>query len=198
MAPFRLILAGVEHSDAARAMLAQAGIPIVEIMDVDGQPVDFSSGISHYRAGRQMAEAIIAAGYRRIAFLGTHMPEQDTRAASAGGVRGSIATAGLSLVDREYYAGGSSLLQGRAMTEAVMERTPDVDFLYYSNDMIGAGGLLWCLGNGLDVPGKIGLAGSTAWNCLPACPANWQRWTPAGWRSGKNRPRSSQANGRAG
>jgi LacI family gluconate utilization system Gnt-I transcriptional repressor len=78
--PSGLILAGVEHTDAARAMLAQAGIPIVEIMDIDGQPVDSAVGISHFWAGRQMAETIIAAGYRRIAFLGTHMPSLDTRA----------------------------------------------------------------------------------------------------------------------
>jgi LacI family gluconate utilization system Gnt-I transcriptional repressor len=28
------------------------------------------------------------------------------------------------------------------MTEAILARSPDLDFLYYSNDMIGAGGLL--------------------------------------------------------
>ena len=45
------------------------------------------------------------------------------------------------------------------MTEAIMTRSPDLDFLYHSNDMIGAGGLLWCLNHGIDVPGKVGLAG---------------------------------------
>ena len=34
--PSGVIVAGLEHSDAARAMLQNAGIPIVEIMDVDG------------------------------------------------------------------------------------------------------------------------------------------------------------------
>ena len=69
-----MIIAGLEHSTAARAMLGRAGIPIVEIMDIDGDPINHAVGISHRRAGRQMAEAIIAAGYRKIAFLGTQMP----------------------------------------------------------------------------------------------------------------------------
>jgi LacI family gluconate utilization system Gnt-I transcriptional repressor len=169
--PSGLILAGVEHTDAARAMLAQAGIPIVEIMDIDGQPVDSAVGISHYRAGRQMAETIIAAGYRRIAFLGTHMPSLDTRARKRlEGFEEVLARAGQSLVDREYYVGGSSLSKGREMTEALLTRTPDVDFLYYSNDMIGAGGLLWCLERGLDVPGKIGLAGFNGMELLDGLP----------------------------
>ena len=56
------------------------------------------------------------------------------------------------------------------MTEAILKRTPTVDFLYYSNDMIGAGGLLYCLENGLDVPGKIGLAGFNGVELLDGLP----------------------------
>ena len=168
--PSGLILAGLEHTDAARAMLAQAGIPIVEIMDVDGTPVDSAVGISHRRAGRQMAEEIIAAGYRRIAFLGTQMPNDHRAKKRLAGFEEALAKVGLSLVDREYYSGGSALLKGREMTETVLKRTPDVDFLYYSNDMIGAGGLLYCLDKGLDVPGKIGLAGFNGVELLDGLP----------------------------
>ena len=69
--PSGVIVAGLEHTDAARAMLANAGIPIVEIMDIDGEAIDSVVGISHRRAGRDMAQAILQAGYRRIGFLGT-------------------------------------------------------------------------------------------------------------------------------
>jgi LacI family transcriptional regulator, gluconate utilization system Gnt-I transcriptional repressor len=44
-------------------------------MDVDGEAIDSVVGISHRRAGREMARAIVAAGYRRIGFLGTKMPD---------------------------------------------------------------------------------------------------------------------------
>ncbi|MCB6177973.1 LacI family DNA-binding transcriptional regulator [Rhodobacter sp. Har01] len=169
--PSGIILAGVEHSDASRAMLAQAGIPVVEIMDTDGTPVVSAVGISHYRAGRRMAEAILAAGYRRIAFLGTHMPTADHRAIKRlAGFEEVMTRAGLTVVDREYYAGGSSLSKGREMTEALLTRSPDVDFLYYSNDMIGAGGLLWCLDQGIDVPGNLGLAGFNGMELLDGLP----------------------------
>jgi LacI family gluconate utilization system Gnt-I transcriptional repressor len=145
-------------------------IPIVEIMDIDGDPVDHAVGISHRRAGRQMAEAIIAAGYRRIAFLGTQMPNDFRAKKRLEGFEEALAKARLSLVDREYYSGGSALLKGREMTAAILGRTPDVDFLYYSNDMIGAGGLLYCLAQGLDVPGRIGLAGFNGVELLDGLP----------------------------
>lgn len=168
--PTGLIVAGLEHSDAARAMMLQAGVPIVEIMDIDGTAIDSAVGISHRRAGRQMAEAIIAAGYRRIAFLGTQMPNDHRARKRLQGFEEALAKAGLSLADREFYSGGSALLKGREMTEAVLARNPDVDFLYFSNDMIGAGGLLYCLEKGLDVPGKIGLAGFNGVELLDGLP----------------------------
>jgi LacI family gluconate utilization system Gnt-I transcriptional repressor len=168
--PSGMIIAGLEHTDAARAMLGRAGIPIVEIMDIDGEPVNHAVGISHRRAGRQMAEAIIAAGYRNIAFLGTQMPNDFRAKKRLEGFEEALGKAGLSLVDREYYSGGSALLKGREMTAAVLNRTPDVDFLYYSNDMIGAGGLLYCLAQGIDVPGRIGLAGFNGVELLDGLP----------------------------
>jgi len=168
--PSGMIIAGLEHTPAARAMLARAGIPIVEIMDIDGDPIDHAVGISHRRAGRQMAEAIVAAGYSRIAFLGTQMPNDFRAKKRLEGFEEALAKAGLTLVDREFYSGGSALVKGREMTEAVLSRTPNVDFLYYSNDMIGAGGLLYCLDKGLDVPGRIGLAGFNGVELLDGLP----------------------------
>lgn len=168
--PSGVILAGLEHSAASRAMLEQAGVPIVEIMDVDGTPVDSAVGISHRRAGREMARAIVAAGYRRIAFLGTRMPYDHRARKRLEGFEEELAKAGLALADREFYSGGSALLKGREMTEAVLKRSPDVDFIYYSNDMIGAGGLLYCLDKGIDVPGKLGLAGFNGVELLDGLP----------------------------
>ena len=168
--PSGLIVAGLEHSEAARSMMEAAGVPIVEIMDIDGTPVDSAVGISHRRAGLQMAQAIVAAGYRHIGFLGTKMPEDHRARKRLEGFREGLAAAGLTLEDEEYYAGGSALLKGREMTEAILKRSPQLDFLYYSNDMIGAGGLLYCLDKGIDVPGRVGLAGFNGIELLDGLP----------------------------
>ncbi|GGD19930.1 LacI family transcriptional regulator [Sinisalibacter lacisalsi] len=157
--PSGVIIAGLEHSEAAKAMLRSAGIPIVEIMDTDGTPIDSVVGISHRRAGRMMAETIVKAGYRKIGFLGTKMPLDHRARKRFEGFTEALAKAGLEVVDQEFYAGGSALAKGREMTAAILERSPEIDFLYYSNDMIGAGGLLHCLDAGIDVPGRLGLAG---------------------------------------
>jgi LacI family gluconate utilization system Gnt-I transcriptional repressor len=168
--PSGVILAGLEHTDAARAMLVSAGVPIVEIMDVDGVAVDSMVGISHRRAGLHMAQAIVKAGYKRIGFLGTMMPFDHRARKRLEGLEEGLSQAGLSLADREFYSGGSALLKGREMTQAILKRSPDLDFLYYSNDMIGAGGLLYCLDAGIDVPGRLGLAGFNGVELLDGLP----------------------------
>ena len=168
--PSGVIIAGLEHSDAARAMLRASGIPVVEIMDTDGTPVDAMVGISHRRAGREMGEAIVAAGYKRIGFMGTKMPLDHRARKRFEGFTQALAKGGIEIADQEFYSGGSALAKGREMTAAMIERTPDLDFLYYSNDMIGAGGLLYLLEKGYDVPGKIGLAGFNGVELLQGLP----------------------------
>ena len=168
--PSGVILAGLEHNRASRAMLEAASIPVVEIMDIDGDVIDAAVGISHLEAGRQMAAEILGAGYRRIGFIGTHMPEDHRAKKRLAGLEAALSQAGVPLAAREFYQGGSSLAKGVELTERILTREPDLDFLYYSNDMIGAGGLLWCREQGYDIPGKLGLAGFNGVDLLDGLP----------------------------
>lgn len=168
--PSGVILAGLEHNRSSRAMLEAASIPVVEIMDIDGDVIDTAVGISHLEAGRQMAAEILGAGYRRIGFIGTHMPEDHRAKKRLAGLEAALSQAGVPLAAREFYQGGSSLAKGVELTERILTREPDLDFLYYSNDMIGAGGLLWCREQGYDIPGKLGMAGFNGVDLLDGLP----------------------------
>ena len=141
--PSGVIIAGLEHSEASRAMLRAAGIPVVEIMDVDGDPIDAMVGISHRRAGQHIGAACLDAGSKRIGFMGTKMPLDHRARKRFEGMTQALAKGGVEVADQEFYSGGSALGKGREMTAAMLARTPDLDFLYSSNDIIGAGGLLY-------------------------------------------------------
>lgn len=168
--PSGVIIAGLEHSEASRAMLNASGIPVVEIMDTDGKPVDAMVGISHRRAGREMAKAIMKAGFEHIGFMGTKMPLDHRARKRFEGFTEALAKNGIEIEDRAFYSGGSALAKGREMTQEMLERSPDLDFLYYSNDMIGAGGMLWLMEQGIDIPGQIGLAGFNGVELLQGLP----------------------------
>lgn len=168
--PSGLIVAGLEHNEAARAMMANAGIPIVEVMDVDGTPVAACVGISHTEAGRQMAREIAARGYRRIGYCGSSSTRDHRAQKRRQGFEQGLAEAGLGLADSCLYAGSSGFGTGRGMTEEILTRTPDLDFLYYNSDINAAGGLLYCLEKGMDIPGRIGLAGFNSFEVLDGLP----------------------------
>jgi len=168
--PSGVIIAGMEHTEASHAMLKASGIPVVEIMDLDGTPVDSVVGISHRDAGAQMAQAILRGGYQRIGFLGTKMTRDHRARKRFEGFTETLAKAGVEVADQEFYSGGSALAKGREMTQTILERDPELDFLYYSNDLIGAGGLLWLTEQGVDIPNDMGLAGFNGVNLLKGLP----------------------------
>ncbi|MVO18021.1 LacI family DNA-binding transcriptional regulator [Parasedimentitalea huanghaiensis] len=168
--PSGLVVAGLEHSEATRKMLQQADIPVVEVMDVDGDPVGHCVGISHLEAGRDMAELILSRGYEQIGFIGTKMP-QDFRARKRfDGFVDGLAAQGMNLHDQELYSGDSSIETGRQLTSSMMRRNPDLECIYYSSDVMSVGGLMHCLAEGVSVPGDVALAGFNNLQLLKGLP----------------------------
>src|SRR6478735_8330887 len=51
--PSGLLVAGLEHTDRARAMLKGCGVRVVELIDTDGEGIDIVVGSSHRSAGRK-------------------------------------------------------------------------------------------------------------------------------------------------
>jgi LacI family gluconate utilization system Gnt-I transcriptional repressor len=168
--PSGVIIAGLEHSETSAMMLKASGIPVVEIMDIDGSPVDAMVGISHRRAGREMEVSILKAGYRKIGFLGTKMPLDHRARKRFEGFTEALAKSGVEVTDQEFYSGGSALVKGREMTQELLRRNPNLDFLYFSNDLIGAGGLLYLIEKGISIPNQIGLAGFNGVELLQGLP----------------------------
>jgi LacI family gluconate utilization system Gnt-I transcriptional repressor len=153
-----------------RKLLQNAGVPVAEIMDTDGDPVDINVGISHREAGYKMAITILERGYRKIGYIGTKA-KQDFRAEKRlAGFTEGLAEAGLSVVASERFSGGSSVLMGRELTARLLERAPDLDCIYYSSDMTSAGGLMHCIAKGIKVPEELALAGFSGLDLLEGLP----------------------------
>ncbi len=157
--PAGLIIAGLEHSDAARKMLQETDTPIVEIMDVDGVATQHCVGISHYQAGYAMAQAVLERGYRRIGFLGTKMSSDFRAAKRLKGFVAALAKQNLRLVDQQGYDSGSSIQKGKAFTAELLSRSPKLDCLYCSTDILAVGAVMHCLEFGIRIPDDLAIAG---------------------------------------
>lgn len=157
--PSAVVLTGLDHSPRTRAMLEQAAIPVVEIMDSDGPGIDCVVGLSLRTVGQQMGQAVVAAGHRNAVLLRSSQQSDRRQESRFQGFGEALAAAGVPILGCLVYEGPSSLPKGRALAAEALARWPDVDFLYCANDMIAAGALFALQAAGRKVPGDTGLAG---------------------------------------
>ena len=64
--PEAMVIAGLDHTDMARAMLVGSGVRIAEVMEIDSQPIDLAVGLSHRQAGFDTGQYLLGRGYRRF------------------------------------------------------------------------------------------------------------------------------------
>jgi len=158
--PSGLLVAGLEHTDRARAMMKGCGVRVVELIDIDGEGIDIVVGSSHHMAGRKSAEHLLGRGYQRIGYVG-HDITVDVRAGKRlAGFRAVMAAAGLNFIDEEFSPGGASSVEaGRIGMARLLGRGAKLDAVYFSNDDLAIGGYFHCLEHHISVPGDLALFG---------------------------------------
>ena len=157
--PAALILTGLEHTAETARVLQGAGIRIVEIMDIDEQPIDLAIGLSHLQAGAETARHLIARGYRRFGYVG-HDLERDRRAAARlKGLRAHLAEAGLPALVQHLTPGPSSVSAGADGLRHLLATQPDCDVVVFSNDDMAVGGVFHCMSARIVLPAQLGIFG---------------------------------------
>ncbi len=165
-APPGMLVAGLRHEARTTALLRHAGIPIVEFMETGRAPIDMNVGLSHVRAGAAMAEHLLARGYRRIGFVGLRLHDDYRARQRYDGLRRHLAgRAAVILFDRAGAAGqvGGQQAGWDALPE-LLAIAPALDALFFANDEMAVGALLRARRDGIDIPGRIAIAG---FNGLP-------------------------------
>ncbi|NIZ62224.1 transcriptional regulator [Sedimentitalea sp. CY04] len=157
-APAGVILAGIEQTDATKQMLQAVGGPVVQIMDVCSNPIDWIIGFSHEQAARTATEHLITAGYQNIGFIGAQMdPRSQQRLTgfkSALQAKDMLHQDAVAVTNRPSDVG-----LGSAMFSRLVGNFPDCDAVFCNNDDLALGVLFECQRRGLSVPDQIGICG---------------------------------------
>ena len=158
--PSGILVAGLEHTDRARAMLKGCGVRVVELLDIDGEGIDIVVGSSQRMAGRKSAEHLLAHNYRRIGYVG-HDIRVDIRAGKRlEGFRAVLHENGLNFVDQEFHPSmASSVEAGRIGLARLLKRQAGLDAIYFSNDDLALGGYFHCMEHDISVPRDLALFG---------------------------------------
>lgn len=157
--PAALVLTGFAHGPRLPVLLARARVPVVEIWDSAGRPIDMAVGFDHGFVGRKVVRHLLARGRKRIAFVGA-MLEADTRAgARREGMRRELEAAGLAPVETVDLPRPSNVGDGAAAFAGLVECGVTMDAVFFSNDILALGALFECQRRGLSVPGDVALVG---------------------------------------
>lgn len=168
--PMGLILPGLEHAPEVRKMVAASGIRSAEIMDVDGTPISACFGFSQHAAGVDMANHLVAKGYRRFGYVGCQLDLDQRAAKRRQGFLDGLNTHRLDLCAEQISAEPSSMVEGRKLTDDILKTSNKPDALYYANDDLASGGLMHCIANQIKVPDEVALAGFNGLNFLQSMP----------------------------
>ncbi len=162
--PAGLIVTGRNHTPRVATMLKSSGVPIVEIWDLNSSPLDMCVGLSHYDSGYDMGRYFIQRGRRNIGYVGTTIDTANAAGSRLNGFRKALADGGGVQVQTNVLPDQPGFYPGFYGTEQLLARYPRMDAVYYQNDNMAAGGLMYCQSKGLRIPADLGIAG---WGDLP-------------------------------
>ncbi|MFK0164329.1 LacI family DNA-binding transcriptional regulator [Rhizobium sp. NPDC090279] len=169
--PCAIIVTGLDQPEETVDLLRHANIPVIQLMDLDGTPIDFNVGLSHGAAGEDMARALIAAGRRRFGYVGSALGRDLRAGKRKDGFERVLHSHGLGFAEQRIDDAFSSIALGKQLTMAMLAAVPDLDCIYYSNDDMASGGLFACMQLGVAVPQKILIAGFNGLDLISSLPA---------------------------
>jgi LacI family gluconate utilization system Gnt-I transcriptional repressor len=157
--PFRpagVIFTGVIRAEATRAAVGRLGIPIIEMWGHHDDPIDMLVGFSNHDAGRLMGRHFGEQGFRRIVYSG-HTTERG--AERIAGFRAGLGEFGAELSLVHPMEGTRRVTDGMTAFDEILDRLPDADAVFFGTDMLATGAVLRAQDLGIEVPGRIAIAG---------------------------------------
>ncbi|NLS13696.1 LacI family DNA-binding transcriptional regulator [Vibrio sp. SM6] len=154
-----LILTETHHTKRTLQMIKNAGIPVVETMELPKRPIDMAVGLDHIDASYQVVKRILASGKRTVAYFGARL---DTRTRlRMEGYDKAMLEAGLEPIHVLTGEHSSFSLAEQLLTQA-LDAHPTLDGIFCTNDDIAIGTLLSAQRRGIAVPSELAVVGYNA------------------------------------
>lgn len=157
--PEALVVTGGSHTGRARRLMANAGIPVVEMWDLPENPIGHVVGFSNRETSQAMCRRLYEKGYRRIGYIGG-ASSRDTRGADRRrGYEEAMRELGCEPRVTAFGDPPITMRQGGGALAQMLERWPDIDAVICVSDLSAFGALCECQRRGLRVPQDIAIAG---------------------------------------
>lgn len=136
---------------------AAASVPIL-LLNTDPDESRPTVRMDSVEGGRLATSHLLAQGYRRVGIISGPQEWWEARQRIRGW-RAALQAGGASADDCLIEEGDWSAASGDAALEALVQRCPDIDAVFVSNDQMALGALQAARRLGIQVPGQLGIVG---------------------------------------
>lgn len=163
--PEAIVVTGSTHTDGTRKLLETADIPIFETWEAPQSPIGYSVGFSNAEAGAIMAQHLMDAGCKKLAFIGCDKGTDFRGEARGAGFMQRLKQQGLE-TGRMVQIGRPPIYaqDGALAAQKLLEHYPDTDGVMCVADSVAYGALTEFQRRGLSVPDDIKIAGFGAYD----------------------------------
>jgi LacI family gluconate utilization system Gnt-I transcriptional repressor len=154
--PEAIVLAGTGQTPLARRYLKQAGIPVVQTMEMVDKPIDINIGLSQFDAGYAATRYLFDLGHRHVGQISAPL---DSRSLTRiDGYNKAVAEFGSRPMMVAVDLPSNVPSGGHLLTE-LLARWPTVSAVFCGNDNLALGALFECQRRGIRVPGDLSIIG---------------------------------------
>lgn len=155
-----IIFAAPEIGDnvhKVRAQLPTSGPPILFVKS-QPHPRYTTVNIDNYQGARSAVEYVLSLGRRRVALISGPMDWLESRQRWQGWAD-AMAAIGAPVTEDQWIAGNWSSASGETAFARLIQRYPQLDAVFVSNDQMALGVLHYAYTHGLRIPDEIAIVG---------------------------------------
>lgn len=154
--PDAMLITGTHHAPPIRQMIAEAGIPVVEMFDVTAQPIDMLVGLDHADVGTAVAERFLNQNHDSFAVFGASDPRSQMRRRAFAA---TVQRAGGALLADAVVPAPSTIAAGRQALRDLAPLLTRRTALFCCSDLLAFGAITEARAQGLHVPDRVSVCG---------------------------------------
>jgi LacI family transcriptional regulator len=154
-----IALVGSSHGPELRALIEQAGVPVITTYVVKAQAGIPAIGIDNEAATRELTKFLLDLGHTAFAAIVNIPPSNDRSRARLDGIQRTLARAGIVLKPSQIIRADHSLAQGRSGLRQIINDHPGTTAIICTTDTLAIGAMAEARKMGLAVPHALSITG---------------------------------------
>jgi LacI family transcriptional regulator len=152
-------LVGASHGPELRALIRQAGVPVITTYVAKAQAGIPAIGIDNEAATRELTKFLLDLGHIAFSAIVNVPPSNDRSRARLDGIQHSLSRAGITLKPSQIIRADHSLAQGRSALRQIINDHPDTTAIICTTDTLAIGAMAEARKMGLNVPHALSITG---------------------------------------